>query len=43
MTRHWTDSWETTIPVGIGHLLGRLTNTELRRFLDEAKRNTGVR
>ncbi len=37
-----TDTWETTIPVGLGHLLGRLTNTELQRFLDEAKRNTGV-
>ena len=37
-----TDTWETTIPVDLGHLLGRLTNTELQRFLDEAKRNTGV-
>ncbi len=37
-----TDTGETTIPVGLGHLLGRLTNTELQRFLDEAKRNTAV-
>ena len=36
------DTWETTIPVSLGHLLGRLTNTELQRFLDEAKRNTGA-
>ncbi len=36
------DTWETTIPVGLGRLLGRLTNTELQRFLDEVKRNTRV-
>ena len=38
-----TDTWETTIPVGLGHLLGRLTNTELQRFLDEAKRSAELR
>ncbi|MFG1691145.1 hypothetical protein ACGF5M_03135 [Gemmatimonadota bacterium] len=37
-----TDTWETTIPVNLGHLLDRLTNTELQRLLDEAKRNTGA-
>ena len=37
-----TNTWETTIPVNLGHLLDRLTNTELQRLLEEAKRNTGV-
>ncbi|MFG1690706.1 hypothetical protein ACGF5M_00890 [Gemmatimonadota bacterium] len=32
-----TDTWETTIPVGLGHLRDQLTDTELQRLLDEAR------
>lgn len=33
-----TEMWETTIPVGLGGLLDQLTNSELQRLLDEARR-----